>query len=156
MLPASVRAELGSGHLCFFVRVVVERLDMSVFEHSYSDEGGELYAPQLMRASPPHRPHLRPTDPRCPNRTEVGRLPIATRRCRQLTLRRLAERRQCPARLSGAGSAASALAGSERGAATSSWRSPIDLDLCLSRSSRKVVTQPARVALASKASSTCR
>jgi transposase len=29
---------------------VIERLDMSVFEQSYSAEGGELYAPQLMLA----------------------------------------------------------------------------------------------------------
>jgi transposase len=48
LLPPSVRDELGSGHLCFFVREVTERLDMSVFEQSYSAEGGELYAPQLM------------------------------------------------------------------------------------------------------------
>ena len=48
LLPPSVRDELGSGHLCFFVRGVIERLDMSVFESSYSAEGGELYAPQLM------------------------------------------------------------------------------------------------------------
>ncbi len=48
MLPPSVRDELGSKHLCFFVREVIERLDMSVFESSYSEEGGELYAPQLM------------------------------------------------------------------------------------------------------------
>src|SRR5580658_6763975 len=48
LLPPSVRDELGSGHLCFFVREVIERLDMSVFENSYSAEGGELYAPQLM------------------------------------------------------------------------------------------------------------
>ena len=48
LLPPSVRDELGSGHLCFFIRGVIERLDMSVFEHSYSAEGGELYAPQLM------------------------------------------------------------------------------------------------------------
>lgn len=48
LLPPSVRDELGSGHLCFFVRGVIERLDMSVFEQSYSAEGGELYAPQLM------------------------------------------------------------------------------------------------------------
>jgi hypothetical protein len=39
---------LGAAHLCFFVRGVVERLDMSVFVHSYSPEGGELYAPELM------------------------------------------------------------------------------------------------------------
>ena len=48
LLPPSVRDELGSGHLCFFVRAVIGRLDMSVFEQSYSAEGGELYAPQLM------------------------------------------------------------------------------------------------------------
>jgi transposase len=48
LLPPSVRDELGEKHLCFFVREVVERLDMSVFEQSYSREGGELYAPQLM------------------------------------------------------------------------------------------------------------
>jgi transposase len=48
LLPPSVRDELGEKHLCFFVRGVIERLDMSVFEQSYSSEGGELYAPQLM------------------------------------------------------------------------------------------------------------
>jgi transposase len=48
LLPPSVRDELGEKHLCFFVRGVIERLDMSVFEQSYSREGGELYAPQLM------------------------------------------------------------------------------------------------------------
>jgi transposase len=48
LLPPSVRDELGEKHLCFFVREVIERLDMSVFERSYSRQGGELYAPQLM------------------------------------------------------------------------------------------------------------
>ncbi len=48
LLPASLRDELGSGHLCFFVREVVERLDRSVFVDSYSAEGGELYAPERM------------------------------------------------------------------------------------------------------------
>jgi hypothetical protein len=48
LLPPSVQDELGEKHLCFFVRGVIERLDMSVFEQSYSIEGGELYAPQLM------------------------------------------------------------------------------------------------------------
>ena len=48
LLPPSVRDELGEKHLCFFVRGVIERLDMSVFEQSYSLEGGKLYAPQLM------------------------------------------------------------------------------------------------------------
>lgn len=50
LLPPSVRDELGSDHLCFFIRGVIERLDMSVFEQSYSAEGGELYAPELMLA----------------------------------------------------------------------------------------------------------
>lgn len=50
LLPPSVRDELSSDHLCFFIRGVVERLDMSVFRHSYSAEGGELYAPELMLA----------------------------------------------------------------------------------------------------------
>ena len=48
LLPPSVRDELGEKHLCFFIRGVMERLDMSAFEQSYSAEGGELYAPQLM------------------------------------------------------------------------------------------------------------
>jgi transposase len=48
LLPPSVRDELGADHLCFFIRGVIERLDMSVFVDSYSAEGGELYAPQLM------------------------------------------------------------------------------------------------------------
>lgn len=48
LLPPSVRDELGSDHLCFFIRGVMERLDMGVFVESYSAEGGELYAPQLM------------------------------------------------------------------------------------------------------------
>ena len=48
MLPPSVRDELGEDHLCFFVRSVVERLDLSVFKQSYNAEGGELYAPELM------------------------------------------------------------------------------------------------------------
>ena len=50
LLPPSVRDELGSDHLCFFIRGVVDRLDMSVFVESYSAEGGELYAPELMLA----------------------------------------------------------------------------------------------------------
>jgi transposase len=48
LLPPSVRDELGEKHLCFFVREVIGHLDMSVFEQSYSPEGGELYAPELM------------------------------------------------------------------------------------------------------------
>jgi transposase len=48
LLPPSVRDELGEEHLCFFVRRVVERLDLSGFEQAYSAEGGSLYAPEMM------------------------------------------------------------------------------------------------------------
>jgi transposase len=48
LLPPSVRDELGEKHLCFFVREVVQRLDLRGFEQSYSEQGGELYHPQLM------------------------------------------------------------------------------------------------------------
>jgi transposase len=40
--------ELGSDHLCFFIRQVVRQLDLSEFAKSYSPEGGMLYAPELM------------------------------------------------------------------------------------------------------------
>jgi transposase len=43
-----VEEELGEKHLCFFIRRVVQRLDMSGFEQEYSAEGGALYAPELM------------------------------------------------------------------------------------------------------------
>ena len=48
LLPPSVEQELGRNHLCFFVRGVVKRLDLRIFEQSYSEEGGALYAPELM------------------------------------------------------------------------------------------------------------
>ena len=48
LLPRRVEAELGEKHLCFFIRRVVQRLDMSGFEQEYSPEGGSLYAPELM------------------------------------------------------------------------------------------------------------
>ena len=48
LLPPSVRDELGEDHLCFFVRKLVARLDLSGFEAAYSEEGGELYAAELM------------------------------------------------------------------------------------------------------------
>ena len=48
LLPPSVQDELNGNHLCFFIRHVVERLDLSVFEQSYGAEGGALYAPELM------------------------------------------------------------------------------------------------------------
>jgi transposase len=48
LLPPSVKDELGADHLCFFIRDVVRRLDRSAFEEAYSEEGGVLYAPELM------------------------------------------------------------------------------------------------------------
>ena len=48
LLPPNVKDELGADHLCFFIREVVQRLDLSVFEQAYSEEGGVLYAPELM------------------------------------------------------------------------------------------------------------
>jgi len=48
LLPPNVRDELGADHLCFFIRRVVQRLDLSAFEQAYSEEGGMLYAPELM------------------------------------------------------------------------------------------------------------
>jgi transposase len=43
-----VQDELSPGHLCFFVRRVVGRLDLTCFEQSYAAEGGMLYSPALM------------------------------------------------------------------------------------------------------------
>jgi transposase len=48
LLPPSVQDELSGDHLCFFLRRVVERLDLSGFEQAYASEGGALYAPELM------------------------------------------------------------------------------------------------------------
>jgi transposase len=48
LLPPNVVDELGSDHLCFFIRQVVRQLDLRVFVKNYSAEGGMLYAPELM------------------------------------------------------------------------------------------------------------
>jgi len=48
LLPPSVQDELSGNHLCFFIRHVVERLDLSSYEQAYAAEGGALYAPELM------------------------------------------------------------------------------------------------------------
>jgi transposase len=48
LLPPSVQDELGEDHLCFFLRKVVARLDLSGFEQAYGEEGGAVYAPELM------------------------------------------------------------------------------------------------------------
>jgi hypothetical protein len=44
LLPPSVKDELGEDHLSIFVHRVVERLDRSVFEEAYSEEGGAALA----------------------------------------------------------------------------------------------------------------
>jgi transposase len=48
LLPPNVRDVLGEGHLAFFVHRVVARLELQEFEQAYSEEGGSLYAPELM------------------------------------------------------------------------------------------------------------
>lgn len=48
LVPPSVREELGSDHLCFFIHEAVEHLDLSSFEQVYGEEGGALYHPSLM------------------------------------------------------------------------------------------------------------
>ena len=48
LLPPSVKDELGEDHVVFFVHRVVEQLDLEEFVRAYSDEGGALYAPELM------------------------------------------------------------------------------------------------------------
>lgn len=42
LLPPHVRDVLGESHIVFFIHGVVERLDLSEFEQSYSEEGGAL------------------------------------------------------------------------------------------------------------------
>ncbi len=48
LLPPRVREVLGKDHLCFFVRRVVERLDLSALEQAYSEEGQPGYHPALL------------------------------------------------------------------------------------------------------------
>jgi transposase len=48
LLPPSVRDVLGSGHLCFFVRRVVAKLNLDVFGNEYGEEGGPAYAPEML------------------------------------------------------------------------------------------------------------
>jgi transposase len=48
LLPPSVKDELGEDHLAFFLQRVVERLDLRELEKAYGEEGGSLYAPELM------------------------------------------------------------------------------------------------------------
>jgi transposase len=39
---------LSPGHLCFFIRRVVEKLNLEVFRNEYGEEGGPAYAPELL------------------------------------------------------------------------------------------------------------
>ncbi len=48
LLPPDVRGVLGEEHLCFFMREVVERLDLRAFEADYEEEGRPAYHPALM------------------------------------------------------------------------------------------------------------
>lgn len=48
LLPPNVKDVLGKNHLMFFVHRVVERLDLNEFTQAYGEEGGALYAPELM------------------------------------------------------------------------------------------------------------
>jgi transposase len=48
LLPPNVRDVLGEDHLAFFVHRVVERLDLTAFIQAYGEEGGAVYAPELM------------------------------------------------------------------------------------------------------------
>ena len=48
LLPPNVKDVLGQDHLVFFVHRVVERLDLEEFTRAYGEEGGALYAPELM------------------------------------------------------------------------------------------------------------
>jgi transposase len=48
LLPPSVKDVLGEDHLAFFVHRVVEGLELEEFTRAYGEEGGALYAPELM------------------------------------------------------------------------------------------------------------
>ncbi len=48
LLPPRLDQVLGEEHLCFFVRRVVERLDLSALERAYSEEGQPGYHPALL------------------------------------------------------------------------------------------------------------
>jgi len=48
LLPPSVRDVLNPDHLCFFVRGLVEKLNLSAFRDEYGTEGGPAYAPEMM------------------------------------------------------------------------------------------------------------
>ena len=48
LLPPSVHDVLGPGHLCFFLRRVVAKLNLRAFREEYGEEGGPAYAPEML------------------------------------------------------------------------------------------------------------
>jgi transposase len=48
LLPPSVRDVLGEGHLCFFLRRVMARMNLGRFREDYGSEGGPAYAPEML------------------------------------------------------------------------------------------------------------
>lgn len=48
LLPPSVQDVLGPGHLCFFLRRVVAKLNLNSFRSEYGAEGGPAYAPEML------------------------------------------------------------------------------------------------------------
>jgi len=48
LLPPSVHDVLGSGHLCFFLRRVVGKLNLGALRNEYGEEGGPAYAPEML------------------------------------------------------------------------------------------------------------
>ena len=48
LLPPSVSDVLGGEHLCFFIRRVVQKLNLSRFQDEYGTEGGPAYAPEML------------------------------------------------------------------------------------------------------------
>jgi transposase len=48
LLPPSVRDVLSAGHLCFFVRRVIAKLNLEALRNEYGEEGGPAYAPEML------------------------------------------------------------------------------------------------------------
>jgi len=48
LLPPSVRDVLGPGHLCFFIRRIVAKVNLCAFRDEYGEEGGPAYAPEML------------------------------------------------------------------------------------------------------------
>lgn len=48
LLPPSVPDVLGADHLCFFIRRVVQKLNLSGFREDYGEEGARAYAPEML------------------------------------------------------------------------------------------------------------